>query len=303
MFLIFDTYSTIDVALRFYAKAGIAVLYKTAVTYDGYILCQKLLEWLNNIKLKNPPPLYQNVVLRETFRINLLTIILNQVIRRNDSNEPRQLSQTEMHYYDDYNRTDAIMWENVKKVYVANGGKRNNFDPSICWQLPMSSAGFVVYNQNDLHKDYPMAKRTSFKDEYGYDQIGTKETIDAMIHIAKEWANLNTGRQLQYGDISRPGGVNTPDHKTHNNGKAFDIRPLRKDLATGKEGNLSYSMANVYDRDLTKKFILLVVKLYPGTTFYFNDEELHRKDRDVNQSIEPKSGHNDHLHVMFPGGN
>ncbi len=127
------------------------------------------------------------------------------MIRRNDTGQPRQLSQTEMDYYDAYNRTDAIMWENVNKVYYSNRGQRNDFNSSICWQLPMQGVGYVVYSQNDLQKDYVlMAHRKDFKDDYGYDQIGTKETIEAMIRIADEWANLDTGRQLQYGDILCP---------------------------------------------------------------------------------------------------
>ena len=194
------------------------------------------------------------------------------------------------------------MWESIDvNVYSATAGTRNNFDPAVCWQLPMSGTGYVVYNQNDLHKDYPMTKRTSFKDDYGYDQIGTKETIEAMLHIAREWANLNTGRQLQYGDISRPGGVNTPDHNTHNTGKAFDIRPLRKDSQVGDGAGLKYTQAGIYDQELTKEFIRLVRRLYPTNEFYFNDSGIYGKS-EFGGFVSEAGGHDDHLHVMFPGG-
>lgn len=298
-FVILDTYSTIDVALRFYAKAGDAVLYKTAVTYDGYILCKRLLEWLNTIKLKNPPPLYFDVALRETFRINLLTIILNQTIRRNDLNEPRELSQTEMDYYVEYNKTNAIFWENVNKVYIANGGKRNDFNSSVCWQLPMSGAGYIVYSQNDLHKDYSSMKhRADFKDEYGYDQIATKETIEAAIIIAREHGTMNSGKPLQYGDFSRPGGINTPDHSTHNVGMAWDMRPLRKSNAvTPLELSRKTFDHPDYDREATKNFIRMVRRLYPEATFYFNDKKIH-EDIEFSKFVENKPGHWDHLHVM-----
>lgn len=303
VFLILDPYSTLDVGGRFVYRTSEAVLHKLAVTYDGYILCSALFSWFSNIRLDALPPGFDNVRQQDEYKVRLQIVLTTQKERRNDSDRPRQLSQTEMDYYAAYNQTDAVMWENVNKVYVANGGRRNDFDPTVCWQLPRNGTGFVVYNQNDLHKDYPMAKRANFKDDYGYDQIGTKETIEAMIHIAREWANLNTGRELQYGDISRPGGINTPDHKTHNNGRAFDIRPLRKDSLTGKEGNLTYTMTGVYDQNLTKKFILLVVGLYPGTTFYFNDPQLDGVDKETKNLVRSMGGHNDHLHVMFPGGN
>lgn len=118
-----------------------------------------------------------------------------------------------------------------------------------------------------------------------------------------EWNKLHPDRLLQYGDISRPGGINTPDHKTHNNGKAFDMRPLRNDSKVGDSARVDLPKDAAYHRDLTKAFILLVVKLYPGTTFYFNDEVLNTKDKDVNKFVEARGGHNNHLHVIFPGGN
>lgn len=301
--MILDPFSTAKIGLRFVNKTSEAVLQKLAVTSDGFILCRFLLYYFQSIRLNNMPAGYNDADLKERLKSKLSIPVSLQTIRRNDSHEPRQLSQTEMDYYDAYNRTDAIMWENVKKVYYSNRGKRNDFDSSICWQLPMSGAGFVVYNQNDLHKDYPMAKRANFKDDYGYDQIGTKETIDAMIYIAKEWANLNTGKQLQYGDISRPGGVNTPDHKTHDDGRAFDVRPIRKDSLVGDAAKLTFRDTSVYDQNLTKNFILLILKLYPGTKFLFNDPKLHRDDPELNSFVTDSStDHDNHLHVIFPGG-
>ncbi|MGI8787729.1 MAG: hypothetical protein ACR2HG_08225 [Pyrinomonadaceae bacterium] len=165
--------------------------------------------------------------------------------------------------------------------------------------LPVSGVGFVIYNPDDFKNDksYKALKDT----EYGYDQIGTKETIEAMMRIAKEWNALHPDRLLQYGDISRPGGINTPDHGTHNNGKVFDVRPLRNDSQTGNAAKLTYGDPT-YDRNLTKEFILLVRKLYPGTKFYFNDKKIW-EDREFNSFVERRGGHDNHLHVIFPGGN
>lgn len=302
LFTLLDSYSKLDVGLLFLAHTSGAVLSKMAATSDGYVLCRLIYYLLTSIRVAHPPPLYNDQRQKDNLIIQLLTQINIQIVGRNDSTEPRQLSQTEMDYYVEYNKTSAVMWESIGvNVYSANAGKRNDFDSAVCWQLPMSGAGYVVYNQNDLHKDYPMTSRLSFKDDYGYDQIGTKETIEGMINIAKEWANLNTGRQLQYGDISRPGGVNTPDHHTHNTGKAFDVRMIRKDTQTGNGAGFKYTQTGFYDQELTKKFILLIRRLYPTNEFYFNDSEIYGK-KEFSSFVSKAAGHNDHIHVMFPGG-
>lgn len=130
--------------------------------------------------------------------------------------------------------------------------------------------------------------------------IGTKETIEAMIKLASHWDSKHPNRKLQYGDISRPGGINTPDHGTHMTGKAFDMRLLRKDSATG---GFTYKQNAIYDQTLTKEFILLTVSLNPGTTFYFNDPDIHTKDSRTKNIVDPSDAtHDNHLHVMFPGG-
>lgn len=120
-----------------------------------------------------------------------------------------------------------------------------------------------------------------------------------MSRIAQTWF-AKYSFKLQYGDISRPGGINTPDHSTHKLGKAFDIRLQRKDNSSS--GGFSWSQTSVYNRELTKEFILFVIKLYPGTTFYFNDKEVNEKDMDTRNFVDSSKGHDDHLHVMFPGG-
>lgn len=131
-------------------------------------------------------------------------------------------------------------------------------------------------------------------------KIDTKETIEAMMRIAQLWiADPKHTRDLEYGDISRPGGVNTPDHGTHMTGKAFDMRPVRKDAGTG---GFKYTDTAIYSQPLTKEFILFVVRLYPGTTFLFNDPVLDVSDNDTSKLVTRSGGHDNHLHVMFPGG-
>ena len=115
-----------------------------------------------------------------------------------------------------------------------------------------------MYSPDDMIKTSKQFNRKKFDDSYGYDQIGTKETIYAILHIAREWdvhpLNKDPKRLLQIGDVSRPGGINTPDHGEHNTGKAFDMRLLRKDKLL--EG-LTYSQKTFYSLSLTKAFILL----------------------------------------------
>lgn len=53
---------------------------------------------------------------------------------------------------------------------------------------------------------------------------------------------------------------------------------------------------------MTKEFILFVAGLYPGTEFYFNDAELNQTDKETNRLVSPSNGHDNHIHVMFPGG-
>lgn len=283
LFLLLNNHSTLDVGCRFIRKCDV---YQLVRSRDGLLLCTKLHQWLSSgLDILFPPT--------ECSGYSMTMVMLKNAVDTAKitpvaSNQPRELSETEMNFYSSYNQTPDVMWNFSKKKWNQNG-PRVNFNKEICWDLPTSGVGFTVYNQDDLN-----GKRN---DKYGYDQIGTKGTIDAMVRIAKEWNALHPDRLLQYGDISRPGGINTPDHGTHMTGKAFDMRLLRND---SKLLGLTYN-DNAYHRDYTKEFILLAVKLYPGTTVYFNDSVLH-KDPQTRTLVAPSGGHDDHLHIMFPGG-
>lgn len=202
---------------------------------------------------------------------------------------PRKLSDVEMNWYVNYDAS--------KDVFL--GGVKKPFRPEVCWQLPRKGSGYVVYSPNDLTNEGRKSQgKRLLNDKYGFDQIGTKETIEGMIRIAREWNALHPDRLLQYGDISRPGGINTPDHGTHNTGKAFDMRPLRNDAQLG---NVPTPNDSSYHRDLTKEFILLVRKLYPINEFYYNDKQIYN-DAEFKGFVSRSDGHDNHLHVMFPGG-
>ena len=78
------------------------------------------------------------------------------------------------------------------------------------------------------------------------------------------------------------------------------MRLLRKDNSVG---GFSYTQASIYSQELTKAFILFVVKLYSGTRILFNDKQLNEFDKETRDFVNPSKGHDNHLHVIFPGGN
>ncbi len=226
-------------------------------------------------------------------------------VKPNDTAQPRKLTDAEMDYYTKLGDTQKLYRVNTdrktgKESWISlPESKRHRFDPNICWDLPTNGTGYITYRTDDLN-DEP-SYREKLGDQYGYDKIGTKETIEVMMNIARAWISDPRHTQpLEYGDISRPGGINTPDHSTHTTGKAFDVRLQRKDNSSS--GGFSYTQSSIYSRDLTKEFILFVVRLYPGTTFLFNDPQLERFDDDTKNLVTSSYGHNDHLHVMLSGG-
>lgn len=287
----YDSNTIIKVARAFLDATNPTVLSYIAKTPDGSILLATVHRTLK-CDVPGNAAAARCVKIQIAFAVTTGSPEVKPNHQPNSDTLPRRLSESEMQFYRDYNQTKDVMWNLVKKKWNTNG-PRVKFNESVCWELPISGIGFVVYNRDDLK-----GKRN---DRYGYDQIGTKETIDAMIRIAKEWNAIYPNRLLQYGDISRPGGINTPDHGTHMNGKAFDMRPLRNDNQTGNAAKVPSPNSPAYDRNLTKEFIRLVLKLFPGTEFYYNDSEIYR-DKEFLRTVSYMAGHDDHLHVMFSGG-
>jgi hypothetical protein len=80
------------------------------------------------------------------------------------------------------------------------------------------------------------------------------------------------------------------------------MRPLRNDSKTGESGGVPTPKDHSYHRDFTKEFIRLVVRLYPGTTFHYNDELIY-DDKEFRGTVTKAKGHDNHIHIKFPGGN
>lgn len=285
----FDSSTIIYVARNFFDNANQSILNYIGKTTDGNILLAK-------VKAILKCDLADNKSAGRCVNIDAALITNNgeakPAHKAEDTAQPRKLSDAEINVFVERGQNQKL-WKR-KGRFVS----RHLYDPEICWDLPTDGTGFTTYRIDDM-------KRASLGEtKYGYDQIGTKETIEAMMRIAEQWAvlplNKNPVRKLEYGDISRPGGINTPDHGTHMTGKAFDMRLIRKGESNGigftyKEG--------IYSQTLTKAFILMVIDLYSGTTFYFNDAELNDKDAATKNFVDPSDiSHDNHLHVMFQGG-
>lgn len=167
----------------------------------------------------------------------------------------------------------------------------------IRWQLPENGTGYVVYNRDDsaLGRGAPAELRRRLGAGELHDQVGTYRTISRMQELADEWARTHPDRTLQYGDVSLNGGVDTNDHSTHEDGRAFDMRPLRND---GGQGALTWQ-ASSYDRDLTKDYLRLVRRRYPTATALFNDPQI-LGDPEFRGWVRRSGGHDNHVHVVLP---
>ncbi len=111
---------------------------------------------------------------------------------------------------------------------------------------------------------------------------------------------------MQIGDLSRPGGLDTSQHKGHEDGKIFDMRPLRNDSLTGAGAQLTYyapgnktQIHPNYDRELTKEFIKLVRKLHPNVYVLFNDPEIAGQGEFTFVHSDNSGIHDNHLHLEF----
>lgn len=215
----------------------------------------------------------QAVCQRISTAFKLANEILRDKKKPNTTSQPRRLTDEEINYY---------------KTKVPKGGK---FNDEIVWDLPTSGTGFIVYNQDDL--------KNSKTDIYGYDQIGTKQAIDNVMKIAGDWAS-QSNQKLQIGDLSRPGGIVTPDHHGHRTGKIVDIRPLRNSN-TIDESPLTYHDKKRYSAELTKTFIRFARQSNLVTLIRFNDGDIANDQEFRGFVLKDAKGivHDNHLHLEF----
>lgn len=205
---------------------------------------------------------------------------------------------------------------NVQSREIAATELPAGSNPEIRWELPEKGTGYVTYNRNDSGttikdkaKITDLNSQSPYSTKKVYDQIGTKETIERIQNLAAEWNTMYPNTPIEIGDMSLPGGVDTTDHKGHQNGKIIDIRPIRTDDKWGewghKGGSLTFPQSDV---EKTKDLVMLILKQYPNAKIIYNDKRIYNDPKfkgkishDPEYKIGTKSAvHDNHLHVEFP---
>ena len=113
--------------------------------------------------------------------------------------------------------------------------------------------------------------------------------------IAGIWNRDNHNGLIQIGDLSRPGGLDTTQHEGHEDGKIFDMRPLRND---GLTGPLDFNSPS-YSQESTKEFIRSVKRLYPSSRIIFNDPDIAGQGEFNYVESDNQHIHDNHLHIEF----
>lgn len=149
--------------------------------------------------------------------------------------------------------------------------------------LPEGGVGFSVF----------------LREPGGATQFGTERAINQLVSLAGAWNEAHPEVNVQYGHISRRGGIaffSTVNpgklaHQTHRDGRTVDIRPIRNDNAM-KPTDVD---SNSYDPGRTRELVLLLKERHPGVRILFNDDDLIAAGL-----TKFFKGHDDHLHVRLP---
>lgn len=140
---------------------------------------------------------------------------------------------------------------------------------------------------------------STFLREGGATQFGTERAIQQLINLANAWNERHPEVKVQYGHISREGGIaffssvnpGKLAHQTHRDGRTVDIRQIRKDNAMAPTNIDSSS----YDRARTRELVELIRERHPGVRILNNDDTFIAAGL-----TKFFKGHGDHLHVRLP---
>ncbi len=122
-------------------------------------------------------------------------------------------------------------------------------------------------------------------------QWGTKDTVDALLEITRNFRWNNPDTLVAIGDLSfRFGGTMAP-HGTHKDGIHIDLRPCRIDNAMSP---VIYTDTVNYDQDKTKALIESFLAHQNVKSILFNDPVIYALDR-----VSKYSGHDNHFHVTM----
>lgn len=148
----YDSSTIIGVARKFLDSTEPAVLNQIAPTRDGSILLKKV-DALLKCELQDNQGAARCMKIQTVFPQGTNSTQVAARQQPNQTGQPRELSQTEMDDYTNYNQTNLIFYErNGKGKLMSSGGRRNDFDANVRWELPTSGTGFVVYNRDDLSR-------------------------------------------------------------------------------------------------------------------------------------------------------
>ena len=140
-------------------------------------------------------------------------------------------------------------------------------------QLPGVALGYYRYSAN-------------------YRQYGTSDTIKCIMTVSRLWMQFAIGDTESYpfgiGDMSYADGRPMSPHASHRDGKAVDIRPIRKDR---RQLPVSFTDSE-YDREETQRLVnAFRAKKDNVDLIFFNDPQI--------VGVRQWPGHQNHLHVHF----
>lgn len=155
VFDLLNDYYDYDVGCRFQKKIDDATLQKLLETNEGIAFCKKLYAMLN---AGSTDFLTTRGCSASSGELLLFKVRVDSAkVKPNDTAQPKKLSDAEMHYYTQLGDTQKlyrVSRDKKTKQEIWNPlseSKRHRFDPNICWDLPTSGTGFVVYNIDDLN--------------------------------------------------------------------------------------------------------------------------------------------------------
>lgn len=152
---------------------------------------------------------------------------------------------------------------------------------------------------NTILPDGGQGFKTFLREPGGATQFGTERAINQLIELARAWSLVHPEVDLQYGHISREGGIpffssvhpGTLAHATHRDGRTVDIRQIRKDNAMAPTDIFS----STYDQARTRELVLLIRERHPGVRILNNDHDFIAAG--LTRFFK---NHHDHLHVNLP---
>lgn len=120
----------------------------------------------------------------------------------------------------------------------------------------------------------------------GASQFAHPSMMTAILRVENEWRRIDS-RRFGVGDISLAGGVDHPQHQSHESGLEVDIRPVRKD---GRQEPVTWQ-DSIYDFEATEKLIGLFHLYANARVILFNDLRIAFVKRAI--------AHDNHFHVQL----